>query len=326
VAEAAAELNVANGDAVASAEVATNAPSRGQLRMSDTNASKVAAALDCLRQRGQYFEFDNQERVVKVAISGGTATDEVAAHVGNLHDLRELIFERTELTDQDLRHLRGLTNLQKLSISGSPFSVAGLELLSPLSRLDHIYIGEGRDLDAAAFAAIARLQGLRKLSMGGGSFGNENLSPLAALTNLEELSFDNHRNKVNGTFGKYLVDLPRLADLSPGEDITDNGIASIAKLVRLRVLFLEGPFITDAGLRQICTLRELPNLIRLSIRVPRFTDAGAAILPSCRRLSAFTEVRSSMTAAGRRMLRTTMPDCDFHFFPEHKGNRQDDDE
>ena len=138
---------------------------------------KVTAALDCLRERNQFFEFDNQERVVKVSLSGGTATDEVAVHIGNLHDLRELIFERTDLRDQGLGHLSRLPNLRKLSISGSPVSAAGLSLLAPLSNLEHIYIGEGRELDAAAFTAIARLQGLRKLSVSGGSFCDEDLGP-----------------------------------------------------------------------------------------------------------------------------------------------------
>jgi len=62
-------------------------------------ANPVAAALSYLRTRNQFLKFDSQERVVEVSISGTSNTDDLAAHIGNLHDLRKLTFWRTDLTD-----------------------------------------------------------------------------------------------------------------------------------------------------------------------------------------------------------------------------------
>ena len=56
--------------------------------------SQIAKALRYLNKIGEFFEFDNQERVVKVYISAPTGGDEIAAHVGQLVDLQSLTFSR----------------------------------------------------------------------------------------------------------------------------------------------------------------------------------------------------------------------------------------
>ncbi len=93
--------------------------------------AKSPRRLYCLREREQFFEYDNQERIVKVYISEGTASDDVAAQIGNLHDLRELTFWRTDLTNQGFAILRHLVNLKTLSISGSPVWRGGTRTTCP---------------------------------------------------------------------------------------------------------------------------------------------------------------------------------------------------
>ena len=58
-----------------------------------------------------------------------------------------------------------------------------------LSRLETLNIQNGLYLDRAAFACIAHGYGLRMLSFGCGNFCDADLEPLAALVNLEKLSF-----------------------------------------------------------------------------------------------------------------------------------------
>src|ERR1700682_1436831 len=87
--------------------------------------SRVAAALNCLRSGNHFFEFDDGERVVHVAINDATKADEIAAHVGHLHDLRKLIFVRTDLTDEGLRHLGGLVDLRELWLCGLRITATG---------------------------------------------------------------------------------------------------------------------------------------------------------------------------------------------------------
>ena len=151
---------------------------------------------------------------------------------------------------------------------------------------------------------------------------------------------------MNGTFCKFLIKLPRLSYLSAGEHVTDDGLASIATLLRLRVLFLEGPF-TDAGLPKIRTLKrverlfitsdlvsdagmavitELPKLYRLGFDTPRFSDAGVATLSKCRNLTAITEIRSNISAKGRRLLRMALPNCDLDLLDKRHRHCSDDNE
>src|ERR1700730_16546525 len=104
-----------------------------------TNAgdkSGVVAALDYLRSHHQFFEFDDQERVVKVGVSDAANVDELAAHVGNLRDLEKLRFSETDLTDVGLCHLAALVRLRELYIDGSKITSAGLTHLGAMSQLE----------------------------------------------------------------------------------------------------------------------------------------------------------------------------------------------
>ncbi len=92
--------------------------------------NRIAAALEYLRVHDQFFEFDNQERVVHVGVSGVTNVDEAAAHIGNLRDLQKLTFYDTGPSDRGFSHLAGLVNLRKLWIDGSGFTAAGLAHLA----------------------------------------------------------------------------------------------------------------------------------------------------------------------------------------------------
>ncbi len=176
--------------------------------------SQIAAALEYLRVHNQFFEFDDQERVVKVRISDKANVDEAAAHLGNLRDLQELSLYTTDFTDHGLSHLAGAVNLRKLWIDGSGFTSSGLAHLVAMSRLEDLYIGNARDVDFAAIACIARVPSLRQLALRGGSFCDADLAPLAALVKLEKLSLTDN-DCLHGTFCEHMVGLSRLNYLNP---------------------------------------------------------------------------------------------------------------
>ncbi len=289
--------------------------------------NRVAAALDYLRSHNQYFQFDSKERVVKAAVADRTDVDEIAAHLGNLRDLEKLTFYSTDVTDRGLCHLAGLVVLKKLYIEGSGFTSAGLAHLGAMSQLEDLSLGNARDLDRAAFECIARVPSLRQLSLRGGRFCDADLEPLAGLVNLEKLSLSDNNN-INGTFCRYLTELP-LRKLSPGEYVTDEGVTYVAKLAGLETLFLKGPF-SDAGLRQIRSLKHLWTLYITSERVtleglavaadlPKLTNLGLKftvtdmsipILARCKSLTSLTLFRSHLTDAGLKQLGLALPDCE----------------
>jgi hypothetical protein len=132
--------------------------------------NRVAVALDYLRRHNHYFRFDDNERVVEAAVTDGAKIDEIAAHVGNLRDLEKLWFYSTGLSDNALSHLAGLMRLSELWIDGSGFTSTGLAHLGGMSKLEDLYIKNARGLDLAAFACLAGVPSLRRLSLRGGSF------------------------------------------------------------------------------------------------------------------------------------------------------------
>ncbi len=306
--------------------------------------NKVAAALNYLRSHSHFVEFDDRERVVRVTICGAANADEIAAHVGHLRDLRKLIFDRTDLTDEGLRHLRRLVKLRYLWLCGARITATGLACLGAMSRLEDVYIKEARDLDHEAFKCIARLASVQKLTFRGGNFYDADLAPLAALVNLEQLSVSENEN-VLGICCAHLIALPRLRYLKPGDHITDDGLASIAKLAGLEVLFLDGQF-SDAGLRQIRTLQklqalyvtsehatneglavlaDLPALTELGLNARLVTDDGIAWLARCRGLTKIVIFKSGMTSSGVIRLREALPDCEIRDLDdERRANSRDD--
>lgn len=289
----------------------------------------VAEALSYLRKRNKYFGFDKQERVVHVAVYNAENADEIAAHVGNLVDVENLTFSRTDLTDQGLNHWHGLVHLRELWIGGSGVTAAGLTCLNAMSQLDDLYIEDASHLNHAAFERIAAAASLRRLSVKAGHYRDNDLNPLAKLRNLEELSLSEN-DRITGVFCRYLAALPRLRELSPGEHVRDEGIVQIAKLPYLEKLFLEGPF-TDAGLSHIRALKrlktlyltsqqfttaglavvaELPELTDLCLDCAFSQDASVPVITRCKSLQCVTFFESSLSREGRQQLRQALPDCE----------------
>ncbi len=126
--------------------------------------NRISAALRYLKTQGEFFEFDNQERVVKVGIGSSTDGDEIAAHIGHLVDLQSLTFysNRSDLTDEGLRHLARLVNLRDLSLHGSRITADGLACLEAMSQLnDLLYQDRSRPRPARLSADRPRSQAYR---------------------------------------------------------------------------------------------------------------------------------------------------------------------
>ena len=296
-----------------------------------TNAgepSRVSAALRYLNGIGEFYEFDSQERVVKVSIGSSTGGDETAAHIGHLVDLQSLTFYESDLTDEGLCHLSRLVHLRDLSLHGSRITADGLASLESMSRLKNLYIKTAHDLDRDAFERIGRVRSLSRLTLNEGRFCDADLAPLAALDNLQELTL--HENEsVMGTFAVHLVALPHLRQLSPGKRVTDDGLTNIAKLSGLRKLYTEGPF-TNAGLKHLAKLKnlttlcigsehvtaegvavvaELRQLDQLSLDTPLLGDDIIAVLLRCSALEEISFSRSALSDAGLQKLRDELPNC-----------------
>jgi internalin A len=297
------------------------------------NANRVVLAIRYLHDIHEFYEFDSKERVVKVCVYNAPHGDEIAAHLGNLVDLRELLVESADLTDAGLRHLRSLVKLKKLWLKAPLVTGDGLASLTRMKRLQELILFEVQ-LDPRGFEHLSKLKNLVELSVSGGSYRDQDMTSLAALTRLKELRLTANDN-IDGTFAACLVDLPQLRRLSTSvhenaENVTDAGLASIAKLSALEDLSVDGQF-TDAQLCKVSQLKKLqvlaigskcvtcagvtvvaglPALKRLHLATPLLTDDSVPSLVQCTSLEYLRLRSSAITDKGLQQLRDLMPKCD----------------
>ena len=86
--------------------------------------------------------------------------------------------------------------------------------------------------------------------------------------------------------------------------VTDAGLAELAKMPRLRRLQLQETNVTDAGLANIKTL---PDLEVLNLYDTHLDDAGLAALASSKKLRRLYVWRTAVTDAGEAKLRARLP-------------------
>ncbi|MHC1743232.1 MAG: hypothetical protein AB9873_09410 [Syntrophobacteraceae bacterium] len=111
-------------------------------------------------------------RVVHVHLrSSRNATDEVLRRVGSLPDLEELVASDTPISDAGLAHLAALPKLRSLHLSGTRSSDAGIAHLLglPLVTLDL----SRTSISDLSLERVARINSLRELWINGCSLTEE---------------------------------------------------------------------------------------------------------------------------------------------------------
>ena len=154
------------------------------------------------------------------------ANDTAFTQVRHLNQLQSLsVGSHSDLSDEWLVHLDGLTSLTYLDISVNPVTDRGLSHLEGLSNLSILLLGNTRITDAG----LAHLKGLGKLSqldLGHTKVSDAGLVHLKGLTNL------------------YCLELR-------GTEVTDAGLAHLKGLAKLSDLDLSGTEVTGAGVKEL---------------------------------------------------------------------------
>jgi len=163
-------------------------------------------------------------------------------------------------SDPALGHLKDLSSLENLNLSGSGFTDAGLSLLSEMQNLQRLSLN-GNGLTDAGLVHLSGLTQLKTLSLGSKQFTSAGLVHLKELTGLEELQLS------------YIVG---------AKNFGDDGLEHLKELKKLRRLGISSDSITDAGLKH---LHKLTSLEELHLSGDSFSDAGKnklqAALPEC---------------------------------------------
>ena len=97
--------------------------------------------------------------VVEVHLYGNTVTDLTLQQLKGLHQLQTLTLSGTAITDDGLDDLRGMNHLQTLNLSGTRVTDAGLVYLQGFTQLQQLYLGDTQ----VTGTRLDQLQGLHNL-------------------------------------------------------------------------------------------------------------------------------------------------------------------
>lgn len=189
----------------------------------------------------------------------------------------------TRLTDDDLRAIAGMRDLEQLQFHRVNLSNVSCRPLARLKKLEVLVFDECA-LGETSLVPIGHLARLRRLDLIGTPLDDRQMPPLSELVSLEFLCLTG--GKISGRgFG----DLKRLTNFSlliAGDTpLDDRGLEAIGTLPTARNLQLEGTAITDRGLAH---LAGMVSLQRLRLDRTAITDRGLAHLARLRSLEVLT--------------------------------------
>jgi len=257
-------------------------------------------------------------------------TDRGMSHVGKLSSLRKLWIEKTSVTDAGIAHLAKLRFLESLSLwgghvtgenlttfrsrdrlrvlklSGRAVTARGLAQIGQLSGLKELNLGGYLDVEASAYEALVRLEGLEILGLYHANIDAEALAHVGRVQNLRKLDL-----RVTPLESRDLVHLEGLRnleelDLSSCGGIGDEGLRHIAKLRNLKKLDLGYTAVTDAGLEKLASLSLLEEL---DLDYTKISPKGLASLAPLKRLDLLelpSDIRGTPEA---RQLKKALPNC-----------------
>jgi len=209
-------------------------------------------------------------------------------------NLKRLVLRGTDVTDVGMPHLAQLTGLKRLDISHSMLGDVGLESLSALVELEELYLG-GNLITGMNLNSLKLLPKLKKLSFNGIQRRNAgacwspritdlDLDTISLLSNLEDLNLG-----IGISLGRVPPTTARGAagggncHVTGGIQMTDLGLAKLAKLKKLRRLDVSGAQLTSTGIK---VLTSLPQLERLSLwNCTKLDDSAAETLAALPKLA-----------------------------------------
>ena len=168
----------------------------------------------------------------------------------NLKNLQELYLAETTIGDDAIELLSQFTTLRKLRLAGNQISAAGLKNLPKLRELEELDLSECSQILDDAMAPFAEMKKLKKLNLWRVNLSDKGIEPLAGLAQLESLNLDNTRLSDGGM--KYLGGMTKLTFLHLGSTlITDSGLSHLNALKSLKDLKLTRTAVTQKGVDEL---------------------------------------------------------------------------
>jgi len=241
-----------------------------------------------------------------------------------LADLRQLkaLHLPSSTPAESLDHLKGLTSLEYLNISGQELTEAKLAKAGELPWLTQLSIA-GHNA-SGGIKHVAKLKSLRYLNLAAVRDPglDMNLAHIDDLTDLEEINFEDsfigdaglahlrnmkklrkldlfsnpNTGRITDAGIAHLKTLTALEEVRLcSECLTDSGVIHLAELDSLKKMNLWSSHLTDTG---IAAVERMKSLEELDVMCPNLTDVGFARLCMCPSLKSLSINRCKVVDAG----------------------------
>ena len=252
-------LLLLGGSSTAVAAVAADAPSSKEM------PSVEQQAVLKLRRFTTNMQFNKDGTVRLVRFSKSAVTDAMLDHLRHFTKLDYLALVCPQVTDDGLRSLDGLTNLDTLLLSGSGITDKGLAHLAHLDKLQRLYLDDTKLTDAG-LELLAGLKSLNALSLRGTQVSDNGLASLGQLPNLEFLMLADTR--VTGSGLKHLRACSKLRSVYFTRcPIHGSELAALQGMDQLEVLGLTETPIGDESVELLGQFSQLKHLELLRTRI-----------------------------------------------------------
>lgn len=259
-------------------------------------------------------------RLERISLGGVPLTDAGLKRLAHLSNLRELRLDSTRMTDAGLKHLANLKRLEILVLDGSGITDRGLEHLGDLLRLKEISLKDTLVTDDGV--ALLREKLPQATLVTGSSTPRSQRVAVERIRELGGYIRVSNQNKattvsfaINGgcdVDNDALLLLEQLPDLETVElgnnpAVTDQGLKHLAKLTKLRTLYLHDTTVRGPGLKH---LAGLPNLEFLQLQGTPMTHEGVVHLRNLKSLKWANLENTLVSDDAVQELQAALPQCE----------------
>ncbi|HEY3967832.1 MAG TPA: hypothetical protein VGM05_24935 [Planctomycetaceae bacterium] len=110
----------------------------GEMQRYGVKMNVVPGGPDWLRNKVHFKRMDLFDEPVSLDFEGVDLTDDTLRSVGWLTNVERLYLNDTQIGDAGLKHLGGLTNVKRLMLDGTRVSDAGLEYVTGMTKLQQL--------------------------------------------------------------------------------------------------------------------------------------------------------------------------------------------
>jgi hypothetical protein len=205
--------------------------------------------------------------------------EESLRHFQGVDSLEYVNLDLVGLTDVGFKYFAKNENLRALSLTGSYLTDKGLSSLEKLENLEFLKLTLSVSVTDKGLETFRRCRNLRFLYLDHTEVTSRGLAELAKHQSLEQLSL--RGTKVDSLAGIEKFTNLQVLDLAHSK-IGNRDLQQLAALQQLRMVFVGGCEISDAGVKSLANLR---NLEYLNVAKTKVSEAGlrelANALPNC---------------------------------------------